>query len=176
MITPVNQDITAQATVSTRKVPPNACVSQALVDAVGAALVVKLPSGQAAQVEVSVDSNNLATLDAANAILVPAIVTWADSLPLAAGASVPLVFSGWPTSMDATVAFMEVRLIVAALEAGTPACVPVSSVPTAIKSIRPSWEYVSILANEVKIAVYHHTSGVNVQLRLAQLPIPPVQA
>jgi hypothetical protein len=133
-------------------------------------LVVKQPTNApAAPIAISSDNNNLATLDAANALLVPGILVYSGNNTAPGGDSSPIIFSGWSSSIDATTAFLEIVMFVDATEPG----VQTSTGSTVF--IRPNYEVVERTAQIIRVRVFHATKPVTISLRLAQLPIPPSQ-
>jgi len=168
----VNPNSASEATVSIRSAPADSCWTLAQLTELARLLVIKFPLGaQTAAMVVSTQTNNLASLDAANAIFVPATLVYARTLTLAAGGGTgPLVFSGWSSEIDATVAFLEVNLFLASNEPG---------VETATSSevfVRPNYEITERTASTIRIKVFHATLACSVAIKLAQVPIAPAQS
>lgn len=167
----VQQNSAIEAAVTWRNQGAGACVPNEAGQEIANALVVKMPgSAPAAPVAISADTNNLAQLDAANALLVPGILVFADILPLAAGDSTPLIFSGWSGAIDGTIAFLELVLLIDANETG---------IETATSSGVFVWPQAFVTertTTEIKVKVKNFSHAVQVSLRLAQLPNPPIQA
>ncbi len=168
----VNTNSATEAIISLRGAPAGSCWTQAQLQELTRLLVVKFPqAAPSAAMVVSDAVNNLASLDAANAIFVPAVDVFTDTKILAGGTGIgPLIFGGWPSSIDATTAFLEVNLFCDPTEPGT---------ETATSSgvfMRPTWEITQRIANTIKIVVYNATKAVSVSIRLASVPIAPAQA
>lgn len=168
----LNPNSANEAQVAVRQPPSGGCFTLAELQEIATALKITLPiNAPVAAMVVSAETNNLASLDATNAVFVPAISVFARTLTLAAASGVgPLIFTGWGSNIDATTAFLEVMLFVDPTEPG---------VETATSSgvfLRPSWEITERIASEIKIKVYHATKACSVSIRLAQVPIPPAQS
>ena len=168
----VNPDSASEAVVSMRSAPADSCWTLAQLQEFARLLVVKFPqTGAAPAMVVSTQANNLASLDAANAIFVPAIQVYSGTLTLAAGGGTgPLVFAGWSSEIDATVAFLEVNLFLAIIEPG------VDSATSSGKFMRPNYEITERTAATIRIKVFHATLACSVAIKLAQVPIAPAQS
>lgn len=167
----VQQNPATEANVSWRSQPAGACVSNEAGQEIANGLVVQMPeSAPAAPISLSPDANNLAQLDAANALLVPGVLVYSGSLSLAPGDTSAAIFSGWSGAIDGTIAFMELNLLIDPTETG---------VETGVSSGVFVWPQIFVTDREVtqiKVKVKNNTKTVTITLRLAQLPNPPVQS
>ena len=167
----VQQNSATEGNVSWRNSPAGGCVTRAVGEEIAAGLVVQMPaSAPVAPVTLSADPNNLAQLDAANALLVPGVLVYSNQLSLAVGDTSPLVFSGWQEAIDATIAFMELVLLIDPSETG------VQTTGSSGIYVWPQMFVIERAAAEVKVSVKNFTQAVSVTLRLAQLPNAPTQA
>jgi len=171
-----NQDPTDEALVSFRNPTPGSCLTKELLQELASLLVVKLGSiTQKVEVPVSTDTNNLASLDAANAILVPAVVVYSDTKTVPAIGPYELVFSGWPSEIDGTVGFLEIVLY-----STNPGVAAATGSGVTAVNIQPRYKVTERTATSITVVVLNMKSsdanGATVTFRLAQLPIPPTQS
>lgn len=167
----VQQNSATEGIVTFRSQGAGACVSNEALAEIASALLVQMPSAAPiAPLILSTDPNNLAQLDAANALLVPGILVYSNTLSLAAGDNTPLIFSGWSNSIDATIAFLEVVLLIDPTETG------VLAFTGGTAFIWPQMFVTKRISSEIDIIVKNFTKTVSVTLRLAQLPNPPNQS
>lgn len=170
----VNQNSANEATIAMRSPGEGSCWTLAQLQEFARLLVVKFPTdARPANMVVSNDTANLASLDASGAIFVQSVLVYTDTKTLAGGAGIgPLIFEGW-TGIDATTSFLEVMLYLAVDETGVTVSTPVVDVNA---QIRPNWEIIERIANRIKIVVYNATLACSVSIRLAQVPVPPAQS
>lgn len=156
----VSPDFASQLTVSFKAPPAGSCITQAFLNELASLLVITQgPANVQGGTCVSVQANNLISLDAENCVFAPGVDRFEDQQDLLFSAPADLTFNGWPASIDATVAQMTITPLL------SPADFGVASV-----------DVVSRAADKVVIRVTGATANATVQFQLVQNPVPPVQS
>ena len=167
----VNPNSNQEASIAFRSPPAGSCWNQAMLDELKKLIVVTIPPGATNIVPpIAAATNNIASLDAANAIFVPATEVFTQTQTNPAGSSTPLIFTGWPSSIDATTAFLEVMLYLDTTEPG------IETATSSGRFMRPNWEITQRVADTIKIKVVNSAHASQVSIRLASVPVAPAQS
>lgn len=156
----VAPDFANQLKVSFKSPPPGSCLTPELLSEIASLLVVEFP-GQNTQDGpcVSQQTNNLVSLDAENCIFVPGVDRYSDQEDFLSAAPSDITFTGWPESIDATVAIMQITPLFAQSDFAT-----------------AHYDVVSVAADKVVVRVGGATQDAAILFKLVQNPVPPVQS
>lgn len=157
--------------------PPRegSCITPELLAELAQLIRIKLPdaAGASGGACVSKDTNNIATLDPQNCILVPGARLYTEEQVWDSGSATDLDFEDFAEQgIDATTCFFGCYIIPDSTEAGKPV---LASPGPGAESLRPNWELVTLSASKITITVKNAASDVTVRIQLLQLPVPPVQ-
>lgn len=169
----LNPDASQLLDVSFAQPREGSCLTPELLAELAGLIRIKLPTtGSAGASCVSKSSDNIATLDAENCILVPAAVLYTEEQTFDASSAADLIFDGFAEQgIDATTCFFGCFLLLDSTEAGKDAM----GDPSGTVNVRPNYEIKALTASSITITVKNADSDVVVRIQLLQLPVPPEQ-
>lgn len=168
----VNPDAANRLKVRIRAPREGSCLTPALVEEL--AQLIEVTFSDAAMSSqgtpcVSKDSNNLASLDPQNCLLVPAAKLFTEEDTWAASSGDDVEFTGFVSQgIDPTKCMFACYIFLDSTETG----IAVQGDPSGTEHIRPTYEITELSADRIKIAVKNAAKDVRVQIQLLSLPVP----
>lgn len=169
----VNPDAANRLKVRIRDPRPGSCITPALAQEFAELIEVTLSEAAAGSgMCVSKDSNNIASLDPQNCLLVPSAKLYIEELTWDSASGSELEFTEFTTQgLDATKCMFSCYIFLDSAETG----IEVKAEPTGTAFIRPNYEILELSASKIRIQMKNATRDVRVQIQLLSLPVPQQQ-